>query len=93
LESIFMPSARALGGMRERKRRAGLERRAKGLKDTRTSVRNLVIIVGDVWLVVRSVDDQEVKRESRYLRDSCTAVRRWVDVLMACGFSWRGGFK
>jgi len=39
-----MPSARAFGGIRERKRRAGFERGEKGLKVTRTSVRNLVII-------------------------------------------------
>lgn len=45
LDSIFMPSDRALGGMRERNRRAGLERRLKGLKVTRTSVRNRVIML------------------------------------------------
>ena len=39
-----MPSERASGGMRERKRRAGFERGEKGLKVTRTSVRNLVIM-------------------------------------------------
>jgi ABC-type cobalamin transport system permease subunit len=39
-----MPSERAFGGMSERKRRAGLERREKGLKVTRTSVRKRVII-------------------------------------------------
>lgn len=44
LDSIFMPSKRASGGIRERKRRAGLERGEKGLKDTRTSVRNRVIM-------------------------------------------------
>lgn len=44
LDSIFMPSARAFGGINERKRRAGFERGEKGLKVTRTSVRNLVII-------------------------------------------------
>jgi hypothetical protein len=44
LDSIFMPSARAFGGINERKRRAGLERGEKGLNVTRTSVRNLVII-------------------------------------------------
>jgi hypothetical protein len=43
-DSIFMPSARAFGGIKERKRRAGLERGEKGLNVTRTSVRNLVII-------------------------------------------------
>jgi hypothetical protein len=48
-ESIFMPSERALGGMSERKSRAGLERGEKGLKVTRTSVRNRVIIVTEVW--------------------------------------------
>jgi hypothetical protein len=40
-----MPSARAFGGMRERNSRAGLERREKGLKVTRTSVRNRVIML------------------------------------------------
>jgi len=45
LDSIFIPSARAFGGISERKRRAGFERGEKGLKVTRTSVRNLVIIV------------------------------------------------
>jgi hypothetical protein len=44
LDSIFMPSERALGGINERKRRAGFERGENGLKVTRTSVRNLVII-------------------------------------------------
>ena len=44
LDSIFIPSARAFGGINERKRRAGFERGEKGLKVTRTSVRNLVII-------------------------------------------------
>lgn len=44
LDSIFMPSERASGGMSERKRRAGFERGEKGLKVTRTSVRNLVIM-------------------------------------------------
>ena len=44
LDSIFMPSERASGGMRERKSRAGFERGEKGLKVTRTSVRNLVIM-------------------------------------------------
>lgn len=53
VDSIFMPSARALGGMSDRKRRAGLERGLKGLKVTRTSVRNLVIIAGGrVWVYV-----------------------------------------
>jgi hypothetical protein len=43
--SIFMPFARASEGMRERNRRAGFERGLKGLKVTRTSVRNRVIMV------------------------------------------------
>lgn len=43
-DSMFMPSARALGGMRERKSRAGFDLSEKGLKETRTSVRNRVII-------------------------------------------------
>lgn len=43
-----MPSARALGGIRDRKRRAGFERGEKGLKVTRTSVRNLVIMAATV---------------------------------------------
>jgi hypothetical protein len=46
LDSIFMPAARAFGGMSERKRRAGFARREKGLNFTRTSVRNRVIIAG-----------------------------------------------
>ena len=46
LDSIFMPSMRAFGGIRDRKRRAGLERMEKGLKVTRTSVRNRVIMMG-----------------------------------------------
>lgn len=46
VDSIFMPSARAFGGMSDRNSRAGFERGLKGLKVTRTSVRNLVIIVG-----------------------------------------------
>lgn len=51
LDSIFMPSLRAFGGMRERKRRAGLERMEKGLKETRTSVRNRVIMAGgEAWV-------------------------------------------
>jgi hypothetical protein len=45
LDSIFMPSERAFGGMSERKSRAGFERREKGLKVTRTSVRNRVIMI------------------------------------------------
>jgi hypothetical protein len=45
LDSTFMPSERALDGMSERKSRAGFERGEKGLKDTRTSVRNRVIMV------------------------------------------------
>jgi hypothetical protein len=50
LDSIFMPSARAFGGINERKRRAGFERGEKGLKVTRTSVRNLVIIAeAECW--------------------------------------------
>jgi hypothetical protein len=39
-----MPSERAFGGMSERNSRAGFERREKGLKVTRTSVRNRVIM-------------------------------------------------
>jgi hypothetical protein len=39
-----MPSERAFGGMSERKSRAGFDRREKGLKVTRTSVRNRVIM-------------------------------------------------
>jgi hypothetical protein len=49
LDSIFIPSARALGGIRERNSRAGFERGLKGLKDTRTSVRNRVIMVAAGW--------------------------------------------
>lgn len=45
LDSIFMPSERAFGGMSERNSRAGFERRENGLKVTRTSVRNRVIMV------------------------------------------------
>jgi hypothetical protein len=45
LDSIFMPSMRAFGGMRERKSRAGFARMEKGLKVTRTSVRKRVIMV------------------------------------------------
>lgn len=44
-DSMFMPSERALGGMRERNNLAGFDLREKGLKETRTSVRNRVIIV------------------------------------------------
>jgi hypothetical protein len=40
-----MPSERAFAGMSDRNNRAGFERREKGLKDTRTSVRNRVIMV------------------------------------------------
>jgi hypothetical protein len=45
LDSTFIPSDRAFGGMSERNRRAGFERKEKGLKVTRTSVRNRVIMV------------------------------------------------
>jgi hypothetical protein len=45
LDSIFIPSERAFGGMSERNNRAGFERRENGLKVTRTSVRNRVIMV------------------------------------------------
>jgi len=44
VDSIFMPSARAFGGISDRNSRAGFERGLKGLKVTRTSVRYLVII-------------------------------------------------
>lgn len=44
LDSIFIPDARAFGGINERNSRADFERREKGLNWTRTSVRNLVII-------------------------------------------------
>ncbi len=51
LGSIFVstciPFARAFGGIRDRKRRADLERALKGLNWTRTSMRNRVIIPGD----------------------------------------------
>jgi hypothetical protein len=43
-DSIFIPVARAFGGIKERNSRADFERREKGLNWTRTSVRNLVII-------------------------------------------------
>jgi len=43
--SIIMPLARAFGGIRERKRRAGFARMEKGLNLTRTSVRNRVIML------------------------------------------------
>lgn len=45
LDSIFIPSERAFGGISERNSRAGLERKEKGLKVTRTSVRNRVIMI------------------------------------------------
>jgi len=45
LDSIFMPSERAFGGMSDRNSRAGFERRENGLKVTRTSVRNRVIMM------------------------------------------------
>lgn len=44
LDSMFMPSARAFGGMSDRNSLAGFERGLKGLKVTRTSVRNRVIM-------------------------------------------------
>jgi hypothetical protein len=43
-----MPSDRAFGGIRERNNRAGFERRENGLKVTRTSVRNRVIMAAVV---------------------------------------------
>lgn len=43
--SIFIPSNRALGGINERNRRAGLARAENGLNLTRTSVRKRVIMV------------------------------------------------
>jgi hypothetical protein len=49
LEAMFMPSERAFGGMRERNNRAGFERRENGLKVTRTSVRNRVIMAAVGW--------------------------------------------
>jgi hypothetical protein len=56
LDSIFMPSWRAFGGIKERKRRAGFERGEKGLNATRTSVRNLVIIAATVERRVGDAD-------------------------------------
>lgn len=48
-----MPLARALAGMSDRNKRAGFERGLKGLKATRTSVRNRVIMLAVVWWVMR----------------------------------------
>jgi hypothetical protein len=45
LDSIFIPSERAFGGISDRNSRAGFERRENGLKVTRTSVRNRVIML------------------------------------------------
>jgi hypothetical protein len=42
----FMPSLRAFGGRKERKRRADRAPREKGLNLTVTSVMNLVIMMG-----------------------------------------------
>lgn len=53
LVSIFMPSARAFGGIRDRKSRAGFARGEKGLNWTRTSVRNRVIMLAIVQLGAR----------------------------------------
>lgn len=52
LDSIFMPFARALGGISDKNSLAGFERGLKGLKVTRTSVKNRVImVVADVmWI-------------------------------------------
>ena len=44
LDSILIPSARALGGINVRNRRADFDRGEKGLKLTRTSVKNRVNI-------------------------------------------------
>lgn len=67
-----MPSARAFGGINERKRRAGLERGEKGLKVTRTSVRNLVIIaavedrgIGDVdYGLLENTQDGQMRQHT-----------------------------
>ena len=69
LDSIFMPSWRAFGGIKERKRRAGFERGEKGLNATRTSVRNLVIIAATVERRVGDADDG--RSEERRVGKEC----------------------
>lgn len=80
-----MPSERAFGGMSDRNRRAGFERRENGLKVTRTSVRNRVIMMaGRTFAEVSDVRLTKVsKRVSRSSAQTYICTKRQADVVVA----------
>jgi hypothetical protein len=67
-----MPSERAFGGMNERKSRAGFERGENGLKVTRTSVRNLVIMAATgKWWAGEAIFNVSISAREKVLLLTC----------------------